>query len=71
VIFRNHQISWSVLPIQQGGLVMAFYRPQDLGLIEPRDPSVIDQWHAHGSDASIFSLAILLIVIALIGLSFL
>ena len=43
---------------------MAFYRPQDLGSIEPRDPTAIDQRHAHGSDASIFSLAILLIVIA-------
>jgi hypothetical protein len=31
----------------------------------------MDQRHGHGSDASIFSLAILLIVIALVGLSFL
>jgi hypothetical protein len=50
---------------------MAFYRPQDLGPIAPRDPSAIDQRHTHGSDASIFSLAILLIVMALVGLSFL
>ena len=50
---------------------MAFYRSQDLGSVEPRDPTAIDQRHAHGSDASLFSLAILLIVIALVGLSFL
>ena len=51
---------------------MAFYRPQDLGSIEPRDPTPVDQRHAHGSDVSIFSLAILLIIIALVfGLSFL
>ena len=56
-------------PSSMEDLVMAFYRPEDLGFIEPRDPS--DQRHAHGSDASIFSLAILLIVIALVGLSFL
>jgi hypothetical protein len=50
---------------------MAFYRPEDLGSIEPRDPTAIHQRHGQGSDASIFSLAILLIVIALVGLSFL
>ena len=50
---------------------MTFYKPQDLGSIEPRDPPAIDQRHGHGSDASIFSLAILLIVVALVGLSFL
>jgi hypothetical protein len=43
---------------------MAFYRPQDLGLIEPRDPSAIAHRSASGSDGSIFSLAILLIVLA-------
>ena len=51
---------------------MAFYRPQDLGPIEPRDPSAIDQRHAYGSDGNTFSLAILLIVLVLaFGLYFL
>ena len=52
--------------------VMAFYRPQDLGPIEPRDPSAVDQRPAHVSDGNIFSLAILLIVLVLaFGLYFL
>jgi hypothetical protein len=51
---------------------MAFYRPQDLGPIVPRDPSAIDQRHAYGSDGNTFSLAILLIVLVLaFGLYFL
>jgi hypothetical protein len=51
---------------------MAFYKPQDLGPIEYRDPSALDQRHAHGSDGNIFSLAILLIAMALVfGLYFL
>ena len=48
---------------------MAFYRPQDLGPIEPRDPSAIDQRPAYGSDGNI---VILLLVIAVaFGLYFL
>jgi hypothetical protein len=43
---------------------MAFYRPQDLDLIEPRDPSAIDQRSTYSSDGNIFSLAILLLIIA-------
>jgi hypothetical protein len=52
---------------------MAVYnRSHDLGPIEPRDPSAIDQRHAYGSDGNIFSLAILLIVLVLaFGLYFL
>jgi hypothetical protein len=43
---------------------MAFYRPQDFGPIEPRDPSAIGKRSIHGSDGNVFSLAILLIVLA-------
>jgi hypothetical protein len=51
---------------------MAFYRPQDLGPIVPRDPSAIDQRRAYGSDSNIFSLAVLLLVIVIaFGLYFL
>ena len=51
---------------------MAFYTPQDLDLIVPRDPSAIDQRPTSGPEGSIFSLAILLIVIAVaFGLYFL
>ena len=52
--------------------VMAFYTPQDLDLIVPRDPTAIDQRPTSGLEGSIFSLAILLIVIAVaFGLYFL
>jgi hypothetical protein len=51
---------------------MAYYRPQDLGRIEPRDPSAMDQRSTYGSDSNIFSLAILLLIIAVaFGLYFL
>jgi hypothetical protein len=43
---------------------MAFYRHQDLDLIGPRDPSAIDQRSTYSSDGNIFSLAILLLIIA-------
>jgi hypothetical protein len=48
---------------------MAFYRPQDTGLIEPRDPSAIDERSRYGS---ILSLVILLLIGAVaFGLYFL
>jgi hypothetical protein len=52
---------------------MAFYRPQDTGLIEPRDPSAIDERSQYGSDRSnALSLVILLLIVAVaFGLYFL
>ncbi len=53
---------------------MAFYnRPHDLGLIEPRDPSAMDERRAYGSDGGNFlSLVILALIIAVaFGLYFL
>jgi hypothetical protein len=47
---------------------MAFYRPQDLGPIVPRDPSAIDQRHAYGSDGNIVIL--LLVIVIAFGLYF-
>ena len=44
---------------------MSFYTPQDLDFIVPRDPSAIDQRPTSGPEGSVFSLAILLIVICI------
>ena len=40
---------------------MAFYRPEDQGLIQPRDPSAIAKQSDFGN---IFSLAIVLLIVA-------
>ena len=48
---------------------MAFYRPQDLGPIVPRDRSAIDQRPAYASDGN-FVILLLVVAIAL-GLYFL
>ncbi|MGZ5918579.1 MAG: hypothetical protein ACXWJV_02115, partial [Hyphomicrobium sp.] len=41
--------------------VMAFYRPEDQGLIQPRDPSAIAKQSDFGN---IFALAIVLLIVA-------
>jgi hypothetical protein len=53
---------------------MAFYnRPEDVGLVEPRDPGAIDKRSASGSDGENFlSLVILALIVAIaFGLYFL
>ena len=70
VIFRNLLISGCVSSkTTRRNQVMAFYRPQDLGPIVPRDPSAIDQRPAYGPVGNIVIL--LLILAVAFGLYFL
>jgi hypothetical protein len=73
VIFRNLLVSGCVSSkTTRRNLVMAFYRPQDLGPIVPRDRSAIDQRPAYASDGNFSSLVVLLLVVAVaFGLYFL